>query len=460
MMSIKYRDGVLLATVLVAAFMGQFDFFVVNVAAPSIQEALGASDAQLEMVVGGYAFAYASALVTGGRLGDLYGQRRVYLCGLTLFGLSSLLCGAAGSAGLLVVARVAQGFAAAVMIPQVLACVNVFLPASRRGWAMAWYGVATGVGAIAGQVLGGWLVHIDLAGLGWRTVFLVNVPVVAATAVAALRVLPGFRREHAPALDVPAQGGLAIGMALILIPFVLGRQNDWPLWMWGGPILGGAVVWAVMRAEDRLEGRGGDPLLERSVLTEPSLVRGTVSSVLFMAYFAAFMFRLTILLQRGEGLDPLHAGLVFAPSGATFALSSLLLRSWVARDRPRAVRAGTATTVCGLAVAIVGLLTPGAPILACVVVAVCLTGLGNGLVLPTLIGVALSDVPTPKAGVASGIVTTAQQFAASAGVALLGTLYYSLAAQHGHRIAMALTLIVDVLLLLAVMAVAGRRRRG
>ena len=433
MMSIKYRDGVLLATVLVAAFMGQFDFFVVNVAAPSIQEALGASDAQLEMVVGGYAFAYASALVTGGRLGDLYGQRRVYLCGLTLFGLTSLLCGA---------------------------CVNVFLPASRRGWAMAWYGVATGVGAIAGQVLGGWLVHIDLAGLGWRTVFLVNVPVVAATAVAALRVLPGFRREHAPALDVPAQGGLAIGMALILIPFVLGRQNDWPLWMWGGPILGGAVVWAVMRAEDRLEGRGGDPLLERSVLTEPSLVRGTVSSVLFMAYFAAFMFRLTILLQRGEGLDPLHAGLVFAPSGATFALSSLLLRSWVARDRPRAVRAGTATTVCGLAVAIVGLLTPGAPILACVVVAVCLTGLGNGLVLPTLIGVALSDVPTPKAGVASGIVTTAQQFAASAGVALLGTLYYSLAAQHGHRIAMALTLIVDVLLLLAVMAVAGRRRRG
>ena len=189
-------------------------------------------------------------------------------------------------------------------------------------------------------------------------------------------------------------------------------------------------------------------------------MRGTVSSVLFMAYFAAFMFRLTILLQRGEGLDPLHAGLVFAPSGATFALSSLLLRSWVARDRPRAVRAGTATTVCGLAVAIVGLLTPGAPILACVVVAVCLTGLGNGLVLPTLIGVALSDVPTPKAGVASGIVTTAQQFAASAGVALLGTLYYSLAAQHGHRIAMALTLIVDVLLLLAVMAVAGRRRRG
>ena len=161
---------------LVAAFMGQFDFFVVNVAAPAIQSSLGASEMQLELVVGGYAFAYASGLIVGGRLGDLYGHRRMYGLGLALFGITSLLCGLAPDAWLLVAARALQGLAAAVMIPQVLAVVNTSMPADRRGWAVGWYGVATGSGAIAGQILGGAFVDIDVAGLGWRAIFLINAP--------------------------------------------------------------------------------------------------------------------------------------------------------------------------------------------------------------------------------------------------------------------------------------------
>jgi MFS family permease len=182
--TIRDRSGGLLAVMLVAAFMGQFDFFVVNVAAPDIGAALDASEAELELVVGGYAFAYASGLIAGGRLGDLYGHRRVYAIGLVAFAVTSALCGLATSAAWLVVARVFQGFAASVMIPQVLAVINTSLPGTRRGWAMGWYGAATGIGSIAGQILGGWFIDADIAGLGWRAIFLINVPIALFTLIA------------------------------------------------------------------------------------------------------------------------------------------------------------------------------------------------------------------------------------------------------------------------------------
>ncbi len=449
------RPGLLLATLLVAAFMGQFDFFVVNVAAPAIQAALGANEAELELVVGGYAFAYASGLITGGRLGDMYGHRKMYLWGLVLFAATSLLCGIAGSAGFLVFARIAQGFAAAVLIPQVLAAINVVVPAKRRGWAMAWYGVATGTGSIAGQILGGWFVHADLAGLSWRAIFLVNVPIAALTFIAALLIVPQSRRADAPSIDPLGAAGISVSFALLLLPFVLGRQNGWPEWMWLGPAIGLPVLWLVIRAEDRLGALGGDPVLDTKLITVPSLARGSLASILFMAFFASFMFRLTILLQQGEHIRPLYAGLVFAPSGVAFALSSLLMRGWVAKNRQRAIRAGAAITILGLTVAAVGLTIDRLPAVGLIVVAVCLTGLGNGLILPTLISVALSDVPPMKAGVGSGIVTAAQQFAASAGVALLGTLYFSRVATVGHQQAMAWTFIVDVVLLIGVILVGG-----
>lgn len=435
--------------------MGQFDFFVVNVAAPAIQGALNATESELELVVGGYAFAYATGLITGGRLGDLYGHRRMYVWGLVLFAATSLLCGVANSPGFLVFARIMQGFAAAVMIPQVLAGINRALPSERRGWAMAWYGVATGTGSIAGQILGGWFVSANLVGLGWRAIFLINVPIAALTIIAALLVVPQSRRTDALSIDARGSAGIAISLALLLLPFVLGRPNGWPAWMWLGPVAGLVLLWIVIRLENRLGARGGAPVLDTKLLTIPSLARGSVASVLFMAFFASFMFRLTILLQQGEHIEPLHAGLVFAPSGVTFALSSLLMSRWIAKNRQRAIRTGASITILGLVVAALGLALDGLPTIALIVAAVCLTGFGNGLVLPTLIGVALSDVPPMKAGVGSGIVTAAQQFAAAVGVALIGTLYFSLVAVAGHQQAMVWTFIADVVLLVGVILVAG-----
>lgn len=447
--------GAILATLLVASFMGQFDFFVVNVSSPAIQSALSATEGQLELVVGGYAFAYASGLVTGGRLGDLFGQRRLYLWGLILFALTSLLCGLSTSAGLLIAARILQGFAAAVMIPQVLAAINLFLPASRRGWAMGWFGVSNGIGAISGQVLGGLFIS---SGLGWRAIFFINVPIAAITFIAALLVLPTTTAPNSPRLDAPGSIGIAAAFALSLLPFVLGREYGWAWWLWLGLGVGAVLFFLTLRFEDRLSAKGLDPVLDTSLLTLPSLARGTIASVLFMAFFASFMFRLTLMLQHGEHLTPLQAGLVFAPSGITYALSALLMRGWVAKDTIRAIRTGAPITILGLAVAASGLLIPNIPTVALIVVAVCLTGFGNGLVLPTLIGYALSDVPPRKAGVSSGTLTAAQQFAASAGVALLGTLYFSLAAAHGDGHAMAWTLLIDAALIIGVVVATGKKR--
>lgn len=450
----------ILAILLVAAFMGQFDFFVVNVAAPAVQEALGASEAGLELIVGGYAFAYASGLIAGGRLGDMYGHRRMYLWGIMLFAATSLLCGVSASAGFLIFARIMQGFAAAVMIPQVLASINVVLPGERRGWAMAWYGVATGVGSIAGQILGGWFIHADLMGLGWRVIFLINVPIAVLTFVATLLIIPGSRRPEAPTIDAPGAVGISVSLAAMLLPFVLGRQNGWPVWMWGGPVVGVILLLIVIRMENRRAARGGDPVLDTRVIVIPSLACGLIASVLFMTFFASFMFRLTILLQQGEHIEPLYAGLVFAPSGVTFALSSLLMRGWVAQNRERAVRTGACVTMIGLLIAVLGLTVEALPTVPLIVAAVCATGFGNGLVLPTLIGLALCDVPLAKSGVASGTMTASQQFAASAGVALLGTLYFACSASTGHEHAMAWTLVVDIVLLIAVILVAGLPRRS
>src|SRR4051794_12936999 len=174
-----------LTVLLTATFMAQFDFFVVNVAAPSVRADLHASESGLELVVGGYAFAYAAALVLGGRLGDLFGHRRIFVCGMLGFTVTSALCGVAVDPAQLVAARLAQGLTAAMMLPQVLAVISASSDVTARPRAMAWYGVAAGAGSIAGQVFGGLLVTADVAGLGWRLIFLVNVPIGAVGAAAA-----------------------------------------------------------------------------------------------------------------------------------------------------------------------------------------------------------------------------------------------------------------------------------
>jgi EmrB/QacA subfamily drug resistance transporter len=424
----------MLPVILSATFMALFDFFVVNVAAPSLEHDLHAGQAALELIVGGYAFTYASGMVTGGRLGDLFGYRRLFLAGMVAFTLASLLCGLAQSPAQLVAARLLQGLTGAAMVPQVLALITATFPAEERPRAMSWFGVTAGIGSIAGQVLGGLLLDVDLFGLGWRVIFLINVPVGVVALVFALRLLPRHRSQRRPRLDPLGAAGISGALALVLVPLILGREQGWPMWTWVSMAASAPVLAATLRWELRLARRGSEPLLDLTLFRNRAFAAGLPVNVAFMAYFGSFMFVLTLLLQGGLGLSPLEAGLTFLPLGLLFSVTSVLGRSLVARYGLRVMAVGASVSGLGLVVLIGELQELGGGITpAWLLIPTALVGLGNGLVLPALIGAVLAGIRPSHGGAAAGVLTTTQQFAGAAGVAVLGAVFFSGLGAHPSR---------------------------
>jgi MFS family permease len=452
-------SGPALAVLLTATFIGQFDFFVVNVAAPSLQRDLHASDPYLQLVVGGYAFAYAAGLITGGRLGDLYGHRRMYVAGMAAFTVSSLACGLAQSPIELVAARLAEGLSAAAMLPQVLALITAALPTGYRPRALGFYGLASGAGSIAGQVLGGALITADLGGLGWRLIFLINLPIGTAAGVLAARWLPKPAAQRGRArLDPLGALGTAGALALALVPLTVGADQGWPPWTWVA--LGAALpVFAVtLRWQRALERRGGQPIMDLSLFRHPAFRAGLAANACFLAYFGSFMFALTLYLQDGLGLDALQAGLAFAPAGVMFSAAALTGPRLLRRYGRRAMIGGSLLTAAALAVLLIVVHDgPGRAAVPWIVIVTAVVGLGNGVVLPALIGTALTDVAPHQAGAGAGVLTTAQQFASSAGVAVIGTIFFAIAGRSHpalSRYATAMTAAagIDLALVLAVAA--------
>jgi EmrB/QacA subfamily drug resistance transporter len=458
------RSGPMLVVLLSAWFMAQFDFFVVNVATPSLERELGAGPAALQLVVGGYVFAYAAGMITGGRLGDLYGYRRMFVGGMIAFTVASLLCGVAVDAVQLVIARLVQGLAAAMMVPQVLAVITAVFPAETRGRALGWYGMAGGLGSIAAFVFGGLLLTADVFGLGWRIIFLVNVPIGAVAAVLAVRLLPRVDSGHRARMDPVGAVGIAITLALVLVPLVLGRDEGWPLWMWICMALAIPVGAATMTWQRKLGARGGQPILDMSLFRVSSYVAGVAAIAAFMAYFAGFMFTVTLLLQKGFGLSAFQAGLAFAPMGTLFSITSLLGSRLLVRYGLRIVLLGGTFIVLGQSMLAAHALATGAhAALPWVIASMAVTGTGNGFVLPQLIGVALVRVRPHQAGIGAGILSTAQQFAGAAGVAAIGTVFFVVAGSHpavgDHARAMGWAALLDVALMLVVMTMVGYNKR-
>ncbi|MFF7725183.1 MFS transporter [Streptomyces sp. NPDC008001] len=458
------RTGPILLVLLSAMFFAQFDFFVVNVAAPSLEESIHAGPAALELVVGGYAFAYAAGMITGGRLGDKFGHRRLFVTGTIAFGITSLLCGIAATPGQLVGARLAQGLAGAMMVPQVLAVITAHFPDERKPKAMAWYGAAAGLGSIAGQVLGGALIAADFAGLGWRSIFLINVPFCVVIAATALRVLPVRTQRRRIGLDPAGAAGVSLALALLLVPLTMGHSSDWPVWTWISMALAVPVAAVTLRWEQALRRRGGDPVLVFPLFRSPSYRGGVVASIAFMVYFGSFMFTLTLLLQSGLDLGPFQAGLVFSPMGILFTATSMIGGRLTRRWGMSALVVSSGVIALGLVALAVRLAVAGSGTgLPWIVLCLCLVGAGNGVVLPALFGAALMRVRPQDAGIASGILTTTQQFSSAAGVAVIGAVFFAVAGKHATGAswahAMAWSTAVSVLMVLVVMRMTWTFRR-
>ncbi|MDQ0931064.1 MFS transporter [Streptomyces turgidiscabies] len=437
--------GLGLFTVLLGAALPLIDFFIVNVALPTIGRDLTASETVLELVIAGYGVSYAVLLVLGGRLGDLFGRRRLFLAGLAAFGVTSLACGLAPTAWTLVAARVAQGAASAAMLPQVLATIQSATAGPRRARAMGLYGATAGLSMVAGQILGGVLVAADIAGTSWRSVFLVNVPVVLLGLILSARTVPETRSQHPEPVDVPGTFLLAVSLITLLAPLTEGRAAGWPLWTWlslAAFPFAVAAFWAIERGADR---KGRTPLVPPTLFALTSLRRGLVMVVPFSIGFSGFMFVIAVALQQGAELGPVQAGLTLAPMAVTFFCVSLAGPRLVARYGTRVVTAGG--VIQGVGVTLIALTVwrswPGLGLVE-LLPGTAVAGVGQALQLPVLFRVILSEIEPARAGVGSGVMITVQQSALALGVATLGTLFLSLAPGMGMREALVTTLGVQV----------------
>jgi MFS family permease len=424
-----------LTILLLGLAMAVGDFFIVNVALPSIARTLSAPTALLELVVAGYGTVYAVLLVPGGRLGDQRGRLRTFQAGIAGFTFASVLCGLAPVPELLVAARVLQGAFAALLVPQVLAIIQASLEGAARGRALAVYGATLGAAAVVGQVLGGILVEANLAGLAWRPIFLVNVPVGLAVLLFASRSVPENRAAAASHLDV--RGAVLLGAAIlaILIPATLGRQLGWPAWSLAMLPIAPIALGLAVRHGDRLERAGLEPLLPPSLLRLPGLRAGLAVAVALFIAAGGFFLTIALTLQDGLGLTPLDAGLTMVPYAGAFLLMSLAGPRVAARLGSRIVRVGGAMFAIGMAlIALAAIVAAGRLNGFVLAPALVVAGLGQGAIVAPLIGIAMTGVPPKRAGAASGLFTTTIQASLAIGAALIGLLYLAVLGQPGDAL--------------------------
>ena len=418
--------GIVLAIVLTGQLMAVIDVNIVNVAAPAIQARLHASGSGLQLIVVGYTIAYAVLLVTGARLGDILGHRRMYLAGIGLFTLASLGCGLAPSTGALIALRLLQGAGAATMIPQVLSLIQrTYTSPGPRARAMGLYATVLSGGAVLGQVFGGLLVSADLFGSSWRPVFLVNVPV-GLLVLACGRMLPAGRFDGARSLDLPGLAVLTPAVLAFVLPLVLGQSLGWPAWGWAllaASVVGIAVLGVV---EHRVGARGGQPILPRSLLGLPGMAAGLGGLFAAMAMFSGWLFALALELQDGLGDSPLRSGLTFVPAGVAFALVSLNWRRLPSRYHEHLAWAGFVINGAGLVWSGL-LLHAGRDGGLWLYVALAVAGGGMATAFGPLMTRVLSRVPVAIAADASGVVVTVYQLGIVVGIATFGTLYLNLA---------------------------------
>ena len=449
-----------LPVVLAGTFMVVLDFFIVNVALPAMQSNLGASDSAIEWVVAGYALTSAIFVIAAGRLGDRFGRRRVFSFGLALFTLASAWCGVAATPFQLVLARLVQGVAAALLTPNVLSIIGVLYVGPDRVRALSVYGTVMGLAAVGGQLIGGALMSADPAGLGWRSCFLINLPVGVAALVLAPRVIPESRDSMAPRLDlardraghrgVDRPGAAAPGGAPA-------RLADWTwLSLAAAPVLlAGFVV-----HQRRLARRGGSPLLDMRLFAHRSFSAGLVTQLCFWAGQASFFVVLALYLQNGRGLHPLPAGLVFTILAAAYVAASMRAPALAARHGRAVIAAGALVLAVGHALLLAAVADIGvAGALGALVPGLVLVGAGMGLVLAPLASTILSSLEPERAGAASGMLTAMQNVGNAIGVAVTGVIFFG-ALHSGYAHAFELAVGELAVLLVGVAALTRLLPRG
>ncbi|MER0446311.1 MFS transporter [Streptomyces sp. Edi4] len=415
-----------LAIVMTAAFMDLVDVTIVNIAIPSIQQDTGASFSSIQWITAGYALAFAAGLITGGRLGDIHGRKKLFLIGIGGFTLASALCGFAANPEMLVASRILQGAMAAMMVPQVLSIVHATFPAHERGKVFGLFGAIVGLGAVSGPLLGALLTEWNLFGLEWRPIFLINLPVGIVGLILGTKFIGESKAPKALRLDLLGVVLVTLGLLMLLYPLTRGRELGWPLW--GYVSMAGSVVVfaALITYERRKAARDGSPLIELSLFKVKSFAAGIAVQATFGVGLGIFFLVWTLYMQMGLGWSALRAGLTGVPfSIAVSVAAGLSVQKLVPRFGRKVLQGGALTMAAGLLIYIweaghYGMdIAPWQMALPLVVM-----GLGMGLIVAPLTDAVLSEVPKEHSGSASGLINTVQQMGNALGLGLVSVVFF------------------------------------
>jgi len=421
----KFRWGTLLV-VLSGVFMTILDFFIVNVAIPATSADLQASPQQVQWIVAGFGLAVGSGVITAGRLGDIHGRRRIFGIGLALFTVTSAACGLAPNAAELVTFRIAQGASAALVMPQVLAIIGIVYTGKAFTRAITAYGLAMGLAAVFGQLIGGVLIEWDIAGLGWRLVFLINVPIGLTALGLTRKYVPESRGAERPRLDLAGVGLITAALVATVLPLIEGQSQGWPLWTWLSFALAAVGFIEFVRYQRTLTRRGGTPLIELSMFRERAFTAGVLTQLVFMVGQASFFLTLAVYLQTGRGLSALESGLVFIAIGAGYLLGSIESAALTRRLGRHVVTLGGALMVVALELMQVEVHRIGADgSIAWLLAPLFVDGFGMGLIIAPMTGLIIERVSPRIAGASSGVLSTAMQVGGAIGVAAIGIIFYN-----------------------------------
>lgn len=447
-----------LLVVLTGVFMSTLDFFIVNVAIPSTQADLGASAAAIQWVVAGFALSYGVGLITGGRLGDIYGRRKMYAVGMLLFAITSLACGIAPNAGILIAARVGQGASAALMAPQVLAILRTAFTGPALLKAFNAYGLTMGLAAVFGQLIGGLLIKWNPFGWDWRTCFLINLPVAAIALALVNRTIPETKAPGKPKLDLPGMILVTGALTAVVLPLIEGREQGWPLWTW--LCFGAAAVLFIAFAEYQtfIGKRGGSPLVAPSMFKDRAFTVGLFAQLVFWMGQASFFLVFAIYVQNGRGLDALGAGTIFAAIGIGYLVTSLNASKLAKKLGPQVLALGGVTMAVGLVILWITVANIGiGNNISWLIPGLVLDGAGMGMAVAPLAATVLARVNPQYAGAASGVLATGLQIGNAIGVAIIGVIFFnSLNPANGanafpHAFEMGLIYLVSVGVVLALL---------
>jgi EmrB/QacA subfamily drug resistance transporter len=420
------RRWLILYVILVAECMDLLDSTIVNVAAPAIRAQLDASTSALQWIVGGYPLAIAVGLIAGGRLGDLYGRRRMFVVGTAGFTVASMLCAVAWSPGSLIAFRLLQGLLGAVMLPQGLGLLRAVFPPSEMPKAFSVFGPVLGSAAVLGPIIGGALIAADLLGSGWRLVFLVNLPLGIAAIAGTLRWVPESRPARASRLDLTGMTLVSAAAVMLVFPLIQGRELGWPAWTYASMALSFVVAGTFVLHQRARERSDRDPLIALSVFSHRGYSGGLVVAIVFFSGMIGSLLVITLFMQLGEGFSAIRAGVALIPFTLGIAIGAGLSGAVLAPRFGRSVlQAGGAICLAGWLIVIAEL--PGGRAFSAwdLVPGLLVAGIGIGLIVAPLFDIILAAVTDAETGSASGVLNATQQLASAIGVAALGTIFFA-----------------------------------